>query len=81
MRLVPVPPDRTLWSGRRSPTAIGRIVSRPDGGAEVRMSIYPSGYPYRGVKDATATAFLHDWMSGVASKLDAEWSLSGDDDR
>jgi hypothetical protein len=44
------------------------------------MSIYTSDYPYRTVKDSTATAFLHDWMSAVSRKLDAEWSLSTDDD-
>lgn len=76
MMLVPVPPDRRLWSSRSSPTVIGRIVSRSDGGTDVRMSIYTSGYPFRTVKDSTATVFLHDWMSTVARKLDAEWSLS-----
>jgi hypothetical protein len=72
MMLVPVPPDRRLWSSRRSPTVIGRIVSRSEGGVDVRMSIYTPGYPYRKVKDPTATAFLHDWMSAVARKLDAD---------
>jgi hypothetical protein len=71
--LVPVPPNRRLWSSRRSPTVIGRIVTRSDGGAEVSMSIYTPGFPYRTVKDSTATAFLDDWMSGVARKLDTEW--------
>jgi hypothetical protein len=77
--LVPVPPGRRLWSSRRSPTVIGRIVARSDGGADVRMSIYTPGYPYRTVKDSTATAFLHNWMSAVAHELDAEWSLSKDE--
>jgi hypothetical protein len=83
MMLVPVPPNRRLWSSRKSPTVIGRIVSRSDGGSEVCMSIYTTGFPYRTVKDSTATAFLHDWMSAVARKLDAEWPLAGmgqDDD-
>ncbi len=73
--LVPVPPDRRLWSSRRSPTAIGRIVSRPDGGVDLRVSVYTAGYPYRAAKDLTATGFLHDWMSEIARKLDAEWLL------
>ena len=75
MMLLPVPPDRGLWSSRRSPTVIGRIVPRSEGGADIRISIYTSGYPYRIVKDSTAIAFLHDWMSAVARELDAEWSL------
>ena len=74
MMLVPVPPNRRLWSSRRSPTVIGRIVSRSDGGADVGMSIYTPGFPYRSVKDSAATTFLHDWMSAIARELDAEWA-------
>jgi hypothetical protein len=37
------------------------------------MSIYTLGFPYRTVKDSTANAFLDDWMSAVARKLDTEW--------
>jgi hypothetical protein len=83
MMLVPVPPNRRLWSSRRSPAAIARIVSRSDGGADVSMSIYTPGFPYRTVQDSTASAFLDDWISTVARKLDAEWPPSGmrqDDD-
>lgn len=74
MVLVPVPPKRRLWSSRRSPTAIVRIVSGPDGGAGICMSIYTPGFPYRTVEDPAAIAFLDDWMGTVARKLDAEWS-------
>lgn len=80
MMLVPVPPGRGLWGSRRSPTVIGRIVSRSDVGADVRMSIYERGFPYRTVKDSTATAFLHDWVNEVARKLHVELPLSKDDD-
>jgi hypothetical protein len=80
MILVPVAVERRLWSNRKSPTVIGRIVSRSDGGADVQVSVYTPGYPYRTVKDATATAILHDWMSRVARKLDADWSRPGDND-
>lgn len=73
MMLVPVPPNRRLWSSRKSPTVRGRLVSRPDGGTDIRMSIYTPGFPYRTVKDSTAIAFLDDWMSVVARKLDTEW--------
>jgi len=79
MILVPVPPGRRLWSSRKNPTVIGRIVARSDGGADIRLSIYTPGYPYRTVKDSIATAFLEDWMGAVAPKLDAEWSSAGDD--
>jgi hypothetical protein len=77
MMLVPLPPKRRLWSSRRSPTAIVRIVSRPDGGADVCVSIYTPGFPYRTVKDPTATAFFDDWMAAVARSLDGEWPTSG----
>jgi hypothetical protein len=82
MMLVPVPPNRRLWSSRRSPTTIVRIASRPDGGADVSMYIYTPGFPYRTVKDSAATAFLDDWMGVVARKLDAEWppKMRQDDD-
>lgn len=75
MMLVPVPPNRRLWNSRRSPTTIARIVTRPDGEADVCMFIYTPGFPYRTVKDSVATAFLDDWMGAVARKLDAEWPL------
>jgi hypothetical protein len=80
MVLIPVPPNRRLWGSRRSPTVIGRIVSRSDGGADVSVSIYTPGFPYRTVKDSTATTFLHDWMGAVACKLDAQWHLAKDDE-
>lgn len=79
MILVPVPPERTLWSSRKVPTVVGRIVARSDGGADIRLSVYTPGYPYRTVKDSIATAFMHDWMGAVALKLDAEWPSTGDD--
>lgn len=79
MILIPVPPGRKLWSSRTSPTVIGRIIARSDGGADIRLFIYTPGYPYRTVKDSTATTFLHDWMGEVAPKLDAEWSSAEHD--
>lgn len=72
MMLVPVPPNRRLWSSRRSPTVLGRIVPRSDGGADVCLSVYMPGFPYRTVTDSAATTFLDDWLSAVARKLGAE---------
>jgi hypothetical protein len=72
MMLVPVPPNRRLWSSRKAPTVRGRLVSRPDGGTEIHMSIYTPGFPYRTVKDSAATAFFDDWMNSVARELGAE---------
>jgi hypothetical protein len=72
MLLVPVPPNRRLWSSRRSPTVRGRIVPRSDGGTDVRISVYTPGFPYRALKDSAATTFLDDWLSEVARELDAE---------
>jgi hypothetical protein len=43
MMLVPVPPNRRLWSRRKAPTVRGRLVSRPDGGTDIRMSVYTPG--------------------------------------
>jgi hypothetical protein len=73
MMLVPVPPNRRLWNSRKAPTVRGRLVSRPDGGTDIHMSIYTPGFPYRTVKDSAATAFFDDWMRAIADKLDAEW--------
>ncbi len=72
LMLVPVPPNRRLWSNRKAPTARGRLVSRPDGGTDVRLSVYTPGFPYRTVKDPAATAFLDDWLNAVVRELDAE---------
>ena len=65
MILVPAPSNRRLWSNRTAPTARGRLVSRPDGGTDVRLSVYTPGFPYRTVKDPTATAFLYEWLATV----------------
>jgi hypothetical protein len=72
MMLVPVPPNRRLWSNRKAPTVRGRLVSRLDGGTDIRMSIYTPGFPYRTVKDSAATTFLDDWVNSVAQELGAE---------
>ena len=71
MILVPVPPNRNLWSNWKAPNVRGRLVSRPDGGTDIRLSIYTQGFPYRPVKDSAATAFLDDWVATVASELGA----------
>jgi hypothetical protein len=72
MMLVPVHPNRRLWSNRKAPTVRGRLVSRPDGGTDIHMYIYTPGFPYRTVKDSAATAFLDDWMNSVARELGEE---------
>jgi hypothetical protein len=72
LMVVPVPPGRGLWSNRKAPTARGRLVSRSDGGTDVRLSVYTPGFPYRTVKDSAATAFLDDWLNTVVRELDAE---------
>jgi hypothetical protein len=72
LMLVPVPPHRRLWSNRKAPTARGRLVSRPDGGTDVRLSVYTPGIPHRTAKDPAATAVLDDWLNAVVRELDAE---------
>jgi hypothetical protein len=72
LMLVPVPPNRRLWSSRRSPTVIARVVSRSDGGTDVHMSVYTPGFPHRTVEDSDATTLLSDWMSSVERELGAD---------
>lgn len=72
LMLVPVPPNRRLWSNRKAPTARGRLVSRFDGSTDVRLSVYTPGFPYRTVKDSAATTFLDDWLNAVVRELDEE---------
>jgi hypothetical protein len=69
--LQAIPPDRTLFANRLSPTVWCRIVARPDGGCDVRMSIIPYGFPWGSKPDRIAGAFLNDWLTGVASELGA----------
>ena len=71
MILVPVPPNRNLWSNWKAPNVRGRLVARPDGGTDIRLSIYTQGFPYRLVKDPSAEAFFHEWMATVAADLGA----------
>jgi hypothetical protein len=76
LMLVPVPPNRRLWSNRKAPTARGRLVSRPGGGTDVRLSVYTPGFPYRTTKDPAATAFFDDWLNTVVRELGAERGAS-----
>jgi len=69
--LQAIPPDRTLLTNRKSPTVMCRIASCPDGGCDIRLSIYPYGFPWSAVTDARAVAFFDDWLSGVGSELGA----------
>lgn len=63
------PPGRNLWSNRRSPVVFGRLVSRPDGGSDLRVSVYRQGFPYRAFEDPEAEAFLDDWLRALESDL------------
>jgi len=71
MMVSPVPPDRTLWTSRKAPTVLGRIVPRPDGGSDLRLSLYTPGFPYRTVQDPVAVAFFDDWLMALAEELGA----------
>jgi hypothetical protein len=64
------PPGRNLWSNRRSPVVFGRLVSRPDGGSDLRLSVYRQGFPYRAIEDPEAEAFLDDWLSALEADLE-----------
>jgi hypothetical protein len=59
------PPHRTLWSNRTSPVVFGRLVARPDGGSDLRLSLYRQGFPYRAIEDPAAEAFLDDWLHAL----------------
>jgi hypothetical protein len=67
-----VPPDRTLLASRKTPTVLGRIVSRPDGGSDLRLSVFTPGFPYRTVEDPVAATFFDEWLTGVAEELGAQ---------
>jgi len=69
--LQAIPPDRNMFAMRRSPTMWCRIVARPDGGCDVRLSIIPYGFPWGAKRDPIAVAFFDDWVAGVASELGA----------
>lgn len=73
--IAPLPSDRRLWNGRRSPTVLGKLAPRPDGGTDLRISVYTPGFPYRTVTDLAVNAVLFDWMNSVAQKLGAEQPL------
>jgi hypothetical protein len=69
MMAAPVPPDRTLLAARKTPTVLGRILSRADGGSDLRLSVHTPGFPYRTVEDPVAAAFFDDWLMAVAEEL------------
>jgi hypothetical protein len=69
--LAPVPPNRNLWRSRNSPTVIGRIRGRDDGGSDLHIYIYAVGFPYRKVSDPAVTTYLDDWLSKLAQELGA----------
>jgi hypothetical protein len=49
-----------------------RIVPTANGGAEVRLSIYTPGFPYRTIDDPPAMAFLDTWLAEIADELQAQ---------
>ena len=69
MVLGVAPPGRNLWSNRRSPTVLGRIVQRADGGSELRFAIYGPGYPYRAIEDPPAMQAFDTWLDGLKGEL------------
>jgi hypothetical protein len=72
MMVSPVPPGRTLLTSRKAPTVLGRIVARPDGGSDLRLSLYTPGFPYRTVQDPVAVTFFYDWLTAFAQELGAQ---------
>lgn len=71
MMLVARPPGRTIWSSRRTPTILGRVVPRPGGGSELRLAFYSSGFALRATKNPVAEAFFDDWLAGLESDVGA----------
>lgn len=67
--LQPIPPNRTLWSGRKSPTAWGRIVRRSDGGSDLRLSLYGGSFPFKSNLDAETVRLFDEWLDGLAAEL------------
>jgi hypothetical protein len=61
--LCVAPPGRNLWSNRRSPLVLGRIVKRPDGGAELRLAMYRQ----RNAFDPAAEGLLDEWLDELSS--------------
>jgi hypothetical protein len=71
MQLQAIPPERTMWTNRKSPPVLCRIVRTHDGGCDLRLWIYSYGFPWRADADPQAVAFFDDWLSGLASELNA----------
>jgi hypothetical protein len=71
MWLGAAPAGRNLWSNRKSPTFLGRVVSRADGGAELRFAVFRVGYPYRAREDPPALALFDEWLRSVGAELGA----------
>lgn len=69
MMAAPVPPHRTLLTARKTPTVLGRIVPRPDGGSDLRLSVHTPGFPYRTIEDPVAATFFDDWLMAVVQEL------------
>lgn len=67
--LQAIPQDRNLFALRMAPTIWCRIVARPNGGCDIRLSIVPYGFPWGAETDPTAVAFFDDWLARVASEL------------
>jgi hypothetical protein len=72
LMVLPVPPGRRLLTTWTSPTVLGRIVPRPDGGCDLRLSVYAQGFPWRTIKDPAAMAVFDEWLTRVASELGAQ---------
>lgn len=71
MFLGVAPPGRNLWTNRRSPSFLGRIVQRADGGSDLRLGVYRQGFPLQAFEDAPAQAFFDEWLHGLESELRA----------
>lgn len=62
-------PVATLRSNHKSPVFVGRIVDRADGGSDIRVTAYRSGFPYRTIEDPPARVAFDEWLYGSAADL------------
>jgi hypothetical protein len=71
MWLGVAPAGRNLRSNRKSPTFLGRVASRADGGAELRFAVFRTGYSYHAGEDPPALASFDEWLHSVGAELGA----------
>jgi hypothetical protein len=66
--LEPVPPGCTIFSRRtrRLPVVLGRIVPAGPHTCELRLRVFPPGFPIGCVPDSGALALLDAWLDGLA---------------